>query len=166
MNTLAAEPERMSFKRKSRAVFFFLAAWFLAGCISDSSPSPYADQDSWVIRETEKNGADYDVEINLEHPRSSKCNCPHANGKRIICKHMVALYFTAFPKEAERFYNDTIKAQQEEEERQENLENALVEHISKMKKSELQEALLQVLFDGPEWQYEHFLRDYVPEYWD
>lgn len=111
-------------------------------------------------------GKDYDVTINLEHPRTSTCTCPHANGKRIICKHMVALYFTAFPKEAERFYNDTIKAQQEEEERQDNLENALVEHISKMKKSELQEALLQVLFDGPEWQYEHFLRDHIREYWE
>ena len=29
----------------------------------------------------------YSVELNLNHPRKSKCNCPHADGKRIICKH-------------------------------------------------------------------------------
>ena len=28
-----------------------------------------------------------------------------------------------------------------------------------MKKSELQEALLQLLFDGPEWQYDRFVRE-------
>ena len=33
----------------------------------------------------------YHVLIDLEHPRSSKCDCPHADGKRIICKHKVAL---------------------------------------------------------------------------
>lgn len=32
--------------------------------------------------------APYDVEIDVEHPRKSKCNCPKANGKRIVCKHM------------------------------------------------------------------------------
>ncbi|MBR7033830.1 MAG: SWIM zinc finger family protein [Clostridia bacterium] len=112
------------------------------------------------------NGADYDVEINLEHPRSSKCNCPHADGKRIICKHMAALYFAVFPKEADRFYNEALQAEQEEEERQDKLQGLLVEYVSRMKKSELQETLLQVLFDGPEWQYEHFLRDHIREYWE
>ena len=38
----------------------------------------------------------YDVFIDIEHPRKSHCNCPHANGKRIICKHQVALYFSVF----------------------------------------------------------------------
>ena len=111
-------------------------------------------------------GADYDITINLEHPRTSICTCPHANGKRIICKHMVALYFAVFPKEAERFYKEAVQAEQEEEVRQEKLENALANHISKMKKEDLQNALWQVLMDGPEWQYERFLRDYVPKYWE
>ena len=26
----------------------------------------------------------YDVYLNIEHPRKSKCNCPLANGKKII----------------------------------------------------------------------------------
>ena len=31
----------------------------------------------------------YTVEIDVMHPRKSTCNCPHANGKRIVCKHMI-----------------------------------------------------------------------------
>lgn len=79
---------------------------------------------------------------------------------------MVALYFAVFPKEAQRFYRDTVIAQEEEEERQEKLENALIDHVSKMRKADLEEALLQVLFDGPEWQYEQFLREHIDEYWE
>ena len=32
----------------------------------------------------------YNVHLDIEHPRKSSCNCPLANGKRIICKHIVA----------------------------------------------------------------------------
>lgn len=102
----------------------------------------------------------YHVTINLSHPRTSKCNCPHADGKRIICKHMVALYFTVFPEEAKRIYEEAIAAQEEEEKRQEELENKLVAYVSKMKKAELQQVLLELLYDGPEWQYERFLREH------
>ena len=42
----------------------------------------------------------YDVRINPAHPRKSQCTCPHAAGKQVVCKHMVAVYFTAFPMEA------------------------------------------------------------------
>ena len=38
----------------------------------------------------------YIVEIDVAHPRKSKCTCPHADGKRIVCKHMMAVYFAAF----------------------------------------------------------------------
>ena len=34
-----------------------------------------------------------------------------------------------------------------------------------MKKAELEQALLQLLFDGPEWQYDRFLRDNGLEDW-
>lgn len=42
----------------------------------------------------------YDIYLDVSHPRRSTCNCPLANGKRIICKHIVATFFTAFPEEA------------------------------------------------------------------
>ena len=50
------------------------------------------------------------VTIDLEHPKRSKCTCPFANGYK-VCKHMVALYFKAFPEEAE----DYIRKIKEEE---------------------------------------------------
>lgn len=44
----------------------------------------------------------YFVKINLAHPKKSYCDCPHANGN-IICKHMVAMYFTIKTDEAEDY---------------------------------------------------------------
>lgn len=103
----------------------------------------------------------YDVFINSEHPRKSKCNCPNANGKRIICKHMIALYFAAYPHEAKKYYNDVVKYQEEEEQRQEELENNVIDYVHKLKKAELEQLLLQVLFDGPEWQYERLIQENI-----
>ena len=34
----------------------------------------------------------YVVEIDVAHPRKSTCNGPHADGKRIVCKHMVTTW--------------------------------------------------------------------------
>ena len=59
---------------------------------------------------------DYNVYLNIEHPRKSTCNCPLANGKRIICKHIVATYFTAVPNSAKNFEKEQEKLQQEYEE--------------------------------------------------
>ncbi len=103
----------------------------------------------------------YDVAINIEYPRKSKCNCPHADGKRIICKHMIALYFTTFPKLAEDYYQKVLEYEREQEIYEEELYDNVIEYVHKMKKSDLAEALLQVLFDGPEWQYEKFIREYI-----
>ena len=44
----------------------------------------------------------YYVKINIEHPRKSYCDCPHANGN-ITCKHMIALYFELFPDEVDDY---------------------------------------------------------------
>ena len=101
----------------------------------------------------------YSVELHIDHPRKSKCNCPHADGKRIICKHIVATYFTALPDEAEKFCAEAMAYQEEEEKRQDELSDKVCHYVWHMKKSELQEALLQLLFDGPEWQYDHFVRE-------
>lgn len=101
----------------------------------------------------------YKVEIHIDHPRKSKCSCPHADGKRIICKHMIAAYFTALPEEAEEYYNEVIAYQEEEEKREEELSEKVCQYVWKMKKNEAQGALLQLLFDGPEWQYRRFIEE-------
>ncbi|MBP3493654.1 MAG: SWIM zinc finger family protein [Oscillospiraceae bacterium] len=100
----------------------------------------------------------YSVELHIDHPRKSKCNCPHANGKRIICKHIVATYFTVLPDEAEKFYTEATAYQEEEEKRQEEFSDKVCHYVWHMKKSELQEALLQLLFEGPDWQFDRFVR--------
>ena len=101
----------------------------------------------------------YSVELHIDHPRKSKCNCPHADGKRIICKHIVAAYFTVLPEEADKFYAEAMAYQEEEEKRQDELTDKVCHYVWHMKKSELQEALLQLLFDGPEWQFDRFVRE-------
>lgn len=103
----------------------------------------------------------YDVLLDIAHPRKSQCSCPHAAGKRVICKHMVAVYFTAFPAEAKKYIRELEEYWEEEEERKQELEEELVAYVHKMKKSELQEALLRLLYEGPEWQYDRFIRDNI-----
>lgn len=106
----------------------------------------------------------YHVVVDIPHPRKSKCNCPHADGKRIICKHIVAAYFTVHPEEAEHIYREAMEYEAEEKKRQEEIAAKLPSLIHKMKKGALETALLQVLYDGPEWQYDKFLRDYFDIY--
>lgn len=106
----------------------------------------------------------YTVEMDITHPRKSKCNCPFADGKRIICKHIIASYFEVFPKEAERIYNEAIKYEEDEDERLAELEEKLISYIGKMKKDDLAQALLELLFDGPEWQYERFIKEHFIDF--
>ena len=109
----------------------------------------------------------YIVELNIDHPRKSTCSCPHANGRRIICKHIVAVYFALRPREAETFYREAMACEAEEEKRQEALAETVRRYILGLKKSELQRALAELLFDGPEWQYERFIRENgLDDAWD
>lgn len=101
--------------------------------------------------------ADYHVAIDLEHPRSSSCDCPFAAGRSRICKHMIALYFTVFPDEAEQYRVEIerrIALAELEEERALQREAAIEDYLSQMSKGELvslASALLRLL---PDWQYD------------
>ena len=68
----------------------------------------------------------YSVELHIDHPRKSTCNCPHANGRRIICKHIVAVYFTVLPDEAEKFYKEALVNDEVEEKRQDALSKRVI----------------------------------------
>ena len=104
-------------------------------------------------------GNTYETLIDIDHPKRSKCNCPHAAGRLIVCKHMIAVYFTAFPVEAKKYITELENCWEEEELRNQEQDDRLIQYVRRMKKNDLQEALLQLLFDGPEWQYERFIRD-------
>ena len=101
----------------------------------------------------------YITTIDLEHLRQSSCNCPHAAGRRVICKHMVALYFAVFPDEGEKLYASALAYEEEEEKRQEELARKLPKYIHSLKKAELEQKLLNLLYTGPEWQYDRFIRE-------
>ncbi len=103
----------------------------------------------------------YEVYINIDHPRKSKCNCPHADGRVVICKHKVALYFSFFPEKAEEYYRQYIEAVEEAEREQEELEEKVDKYIDKLSKKELREELKELLFDGPEWQFNRFVNEHI-----
>ena len=100
----------------------------------------------------------YTVYLNVEHVRKSTCNCPLANGKRIICKHIVATFFTAFPEEAKNFEEEQERLQEEYEDYQETLYNKTQKYISSMTKKELVDELSYILDYAPEWVYNDFVR--------
>lgn len=103
----------------------------------------------------------YDVIIDIEHPKkNSQCNCPHAEGRKIICKHMVALYFAIFPKKAQQFIEEIDEHNKKVEEYEQELEIKLQKYIKLMPKKELEEALLECLYQV-DWLYDNFIRDKV-----
>lgn len=108
-----------------------------------------------------KGSEEYHVKIDTEHSRKSTCDCAFAHGRRVICKHMVALYFTLFPLEAEEFYNEVMEARKAWEKEQEEIKQKLIDYIRKMEKEKLRDTLLELLFDGPDWQYEKFVREHL-----
>lgn len=87
----------------------------------------------------------YHVKIDIDHPRKSSCDCPHAAGKRIICKHMVALYFEAFPKEAKKLLKASEEYEKEEEERWAVHLKEIRQDVYSLSKKELQERLMEAL---------------------
>jgi len=89
--------------------------------------------------------APYQVKINTAHIRQSKCNCPHADGRRVICKHMVALFFAAFPEEAEDYVEEVEEYEREEEQRMEDHYEALRSYVKSLSKKELQDQLFEAL---------------------
>lgn len=92
-------------------------------------------------------GNKYSVHIDKVHPRKSSCNCPFAEGRRVICKHMIALLFTAEPKTAEDFLRQVEKWEQEEKERDRLHYKELREYVNSLSKKELQERLYEALVE-------------------
>ena len=89
----------------------------------------------------------YHVHLDIVHPRKSTCNCPFADGKKIICKHIVAVSFCVDESEAERFKNEkTIYASEEEEHRAKSYESYM--RMAKyMSKEELREAYVEAMIE-------------------
>ncbi len=89
----------------------------------------------------------YHVHIDTEHPRKSVCDCVFAKGRRVICKHMIALYFTAEPKAAQDFRKKIEEWEAEEEERERQYYEVLEKYVKSLPKKELQEKLFHALVE-------------------
>ena len=92
-------------------------------------------------------GKDYSVHIDKIHPRKSTCNCPFADGRRVVCKHMIALYFTAEPDAAKDFMRRVEEWEQEEEQREQEHFEELRKYVNSLSKAELQDKLYDALLE-------------------
>ncbi len=63
----------------------------------------------------------------------------------MICKHMIALYFTAEPEAAQAFQKKVEEWEAEEEERERKYYEELEKYVKSLSKKELQEALFNAL---------------------
>ena len=107
------------------------------------------------------NQAEYHVYIDIDHPRKSKCDCPHANGRRVVCKHQMATFFKIFPEEVEVLEWEFSMAEQYEEELEDKKEEALDKYLDSLSKEELKGAVYYLLGMVPEWVVDSFLQDSV-----
>lgn len=89
----------------------------------------------------------YHVHVDLEHPRKSTCTCPFADGRRVICKHMIALYFTAEPKAAKDFLKQVEEWEKEEEEEEQRHYDELRDYVNSLSKAELQQLYYDALIE-------------------
>lgn len=93
----------------------------------------------------------YHVEIDIAHPRKSKCDCPFAEGRRVICKHMIALNLAIFPeKEAQmmEYIEEQNRIYEEECEAElENQKSEIVKYVMSLSKAELREELINRMID-------------------
>lgn len=103
----------------------------------------------------------YNVHIDIDKIRQSTCNCPFTEGNKKIYKHMIAVYFVAFPDELKKYELEVIVSEEMAEVFRLEQEKKLFRIINGFKKQELREALIGILESGPDWQYERFIRDYV-----
>ncbi len=86
----------------------------------------------------------------MEHPRKSKCNCPHADGRRVICKHMIALLFTASPEAANKHIMMLNEVEEDYQLRRNMWIDSLKEMINDMSEEELRDAYLNMLIEHGE----------------
>lgn len=94
----------------------------------------------------------YLVHVDTEHPRKSTCNCPLANGKKIICKHIVAVSLCLDESEAERFKTEKTVYASEEEERRAKKYDKYMGFAKTMSPRELREAYVELMIELDEYR--------------
>ena len=103
----------------------------------------------------------YNVTIDISKPKRSVCDCPHSEGSRIVCKHKCALYFAVFPEKADEFIRMVEEEQEEVDAEREQLESEVHHYVYHMTRSELQYALLDILFSSDDYVFNRFVEEYI-----
>ena len=103
----------------------------------------------------------YHVQIDMNHPRKSTCDCPFADGRRVICKHMIALDLAVFPEkenqimqyieEQEELYEQEIENEREEKIRE------IRSYVMGLSKSQLREILISRMISDMEEESEYYI---------
>lgn len=114
----------------------------ICGAVVGSEPDPYI------------------VTLDLEHPKRSNCSCPFANGHK-VCKHMVAVYFAAFPEEAMKFKAAIDQEAEKVEKYREELPKRIENYVNQLNRSELRELALRLIYELPEWEFECFVSENI-----
>ena len=89
----------------------------------------------------------YSVLVDMEHPRKSTCNCPLANGKKVICIHIVAVSLCVDASESERFKNEKTIYASEEEERRTKKYHKYMSYAKCKSQRELREAYVELMIE-------------------
>ncbi|SCY20187.1 SWIM zinc finger [Lachnospiraceae bacterium XPB1003] len=89
----------------------------------------------------------YRVHLDMAHPRKSTCNCPMADGRMVICKHIVAVSFCVDESEAERFKNEKTRYSSEEDERRSKKYDKYIRYARSLPKSALCEAYAEIMVE-------------------
>ena len=84
----------------------------------------------------------YHASIDIAHSRRSTCDCPFAKGRRVICKHMVALLFTAEPEQVAALEKEAEDWERQDEEEWKAKCEQIRKDVMAMTKKQLQEALI------------------------
>lgn len=89
---------------------------------------------------------EYEVEINLAHPKKSTCTCAFKQGRNVVCKHMVALFYAAHPLLA----SELIDQRKREQKRIESLEYRIEEYVNSLSIDELRVLFVRLLLEWRE----------------
>lgn len=133
------------------------------------------------------NNNTYHVIIDLEHPRKSICDCPHASNNYIVCKHKVAMYFYLCPEEVQDYedrlnssyydeYIDEDEYDDYEEDYEQNsyshstkalpscFDDLLESYINDLSIEELKEFARKDLNEDRNYTFNHLLKDKYSQY--
>ena len=108
-------------------------------------------------------GRVYSVRIDVEHPKRSTCTCPFAEGRKVVCKHMVALYFESVPGSLDAFHRDIreeeARCELEEQRWREETLASITKLVRSMSAKEAKDKLIDMM-------YRNMMNDrYSDDYW-